>query len=217
MSRTPLRCLRPAWVLVSLLGALAGGCAAPDPLLRWQSALESYVRQHGNGDLSVLRTAGDARSRYAPRPALATFGENDVPRGFAGGQDVLGVLLGCRTVADRTWYVYLVAVCDQDATTTPGTPRGAIRDIRLVAVRDERGTLDWRVSAPSDGALEIYRRSPAVAPAGGTARMLFPRAVDVFRLHVDQQTLRASEQHSGASWTLMLSPPGGAGGVTRGD
>ncbi len=195
------------WILVGLLAA--GGCA--NPIRAWQTSLEEYVVNQGNGDLNVLRS----RDR---RPSESDFGligasTGGVPFVAPVRTDANGVLLGLRSFHDRSWYVYLLGTVKYHGAFVDfplQDPR--LRDIRLVAVSGDGGSFRWLVSLPDGAAvdrycrpqLETWRRSHSSRAQATTAPTRFPTPADDFRLEVAPEALTVVDEHSHAQWTLSL-------------
>jgi hypothetical protein len=184
---------RSALLAIALVCA---GCSTGRPMARWQSTLEQYVTDTGNGDLNVLR-------QVQPGSPLIKFGITD------DDLDVKGVLLGVRAVASRTWYIYLAGVTkDYD-----------VQDIRLMAVTREdqprensRDDYDWSVAAQDKVATNRYRSSRIDAWRKNQAqvrddkqfKMIFPARDDLFTLNVQGTMAIATDPLSGATWRMVI-------------
>lgn len=206
-----------AWRALPLLWlATAWGCA--DPIKVWQSSLQEYVAQEGNGDLNILR-------RLDPGPAQSDYGVigaagGGVPFVLPSRTDANGVLLGLRRIDRRSWYVYLVGAVEyRGAWSDFPLDDPDLLDVRLVAFSARDGVYDWRVSDRDDEALARYRapqiaawRQSHPARAGATrAPTTFPSPADDFRLSVESEVLRVVDDHSLAQWLVPLGADAGRG------
>jgi hypothetical protein len=182
-------------LLASLVGCGSSRKAASIP--RWQKSVETYVRQQGNGDPTILRdvTVADERTGFAliggPSPRNST--------------DAIGLLLGHPQVGAERWFVYLVALVDERRA----------RDVRLAAMADAGdGKMQWVVGQKDEQALETYlkhredrwrslfpdRKDPPLNYTG------FPTEGDTFQLDVSGDRLTATHEASGATWELTVPP-----------
>ncbi len=190
---------------------LAGGCTGPDPVEAWQSSLEQYVSVEGHGDLNALRRTDRA-------PSESDFGLIGASRaGFPfiapRRTDANAVLLGHRLIDDRHWYLYLVGMVEYRGSFVDwplDDPR--VTEIRLVALSEADGAVDWRVGESTLVALERYclpqrqrwQRSDLTRAGSLDSPTVFPTDADVFELTVGAETMKVIDQHSKAEWTLRL-------------
>jgi len=190
---------------------LAGGCTGPDPVEAWQSSLEQYVSVEGHGDLNALRRTDRA-------PSESDFGLIGASRaGFPfiapRRTDADGVLLGHPLIDDRRWYVYLLGMVEYRGSFVDwplDDPR--VTDIRLVALSEANGAVDWRVGESTLVALERYclpqrqrwQRSDLTRSGSLDSPTVFPTDADMFELTVGAETMKVIDQHSKAEWTLRL-------------
>ena len=190
---------------------LAGGCTGPDPVEAWQSSLEQYVSVEGHGDLNALRRTDRA-------PSESDFGLIGASRaGFPfiapRRTDAGGVLLGHPLIDDRRWYVYLLGMVEYRGSFVDwplDDPR--VTEIRLVALSEADGAVDWRVGESTLVALERYclpqrerwQRSDLTRSGSLDSPTVFPTDADVFELTIGAETMKVIDQHSKAEWTLRL-------------
>jgi hypothetical protein len=182
--------------LLLVAGATGVGCAAPQPTISsWQKSLTKYVHDQGRGDPTVLRdmTLPD------DGPGFAVIGRHDTRESV----DVNGVLLGLERIGDRTWFVYLVGLVNQER----------VADIRLAAVSWEGGKAMWKRGKGSKQSLDAYRsygekqakeRFPDRKKAPPRYRG-FPRPDDAFKLSHADGKLVATHEASEARWELVLA------------
>lgn len=198
-----------AWS-VMLAAALLGGCRAGDPVKLWQRAVEEYVQAEGNGDLSVLRRAGQTGVADDPRPALAMVSVREVWTRLAGRSavcDAHGVLAGLEQVDGEPWYVFAVGVCAAaEAADDPHRARDRVVDVRVAAVSGGAGSYRWRVSAADPAALEQYLSRAAAPWPAVEARMGFPRVGDDFVVAEEGEGIGVCERRSGACWRVGQEP-----------
>ena len=172
---------------------LAAGCAEPGAGPRpmtvtfatWQRAVEQYVRDEGNGDPNILRDTTLPTSQRG----FAQIGEADIEH----SSDASGLLLGHRTIAGRTWFIYLVGLIQQ----------GEVRDIRLVGFSWSPDKIVWQVSPPNPEALQRY----ANVQSNGGLFPVFPAKIDHFELSTTNQLAVVIHRQSGAAWELSAAPP----------
>ncbi len=190
---------------------LAGGCTGPDPVEAWQSSLEQYVSVEGHGDLNALR-----RTDRAPSESdFGLIGASSAGFPFIAPRrtDADGVLLGHPLIDDRRWYVYLLGMVEYRGSFVDwplDDPR--VTDIRLVALSEANGAVDWRVGESTLVALERYclpqrqrwQRSDLTRSGSLDSPTVFPTDADVFKLTVGAETMKVIDQHSKAEWTLRL-------------
>jgi hypothetical protein len=197
MTSTHTRIWRIAPLLLLLLVCAGStGCSTSASLSRWRDAVESYVKDEGGGDPSVLKEV--------------TIDRSSTTRGFAllGGDratestDARGLLLAHRPINGQLWFVYLVGLVQNQKTT----------DIRLAAMHAEGGKYTWRTSKEDESALKRYNqytehlaaerlgKRDAAPPVYTT----FPRPEDAFDLNVDGSVISATHRGSGARWQVAL-------------
>jgi len=196
-------------LVVAVIVGLAGGCT--DPIRAWQTSLEKYVTVEGHGDLNVLRRTDRA-------PSESDFGLIAAARsGFPfirpRRTDANGVLLGHRLIDDRHWYLYLVGMVEYRGSFVDwplDDPR--VTEIRLVALSEADGAVDWRVGESTLVALERYclpqrerwRRSDLSRTGSLDAPTVFPTDADVFELTVGAEMVKVIDRHSKAEWTVRM-------------
>ena len=180
-----MRRLCASW-WIGCLALLCTGCGGGHATIaQWQREVEQYVSLRGRGDPNVLR---DLASTSSP-PVLAVHGGEDP----AQSTDVLGLLLGQRTIGGRPTMVFLVA----------SVVKGEARDIRIATLLGSSGDrLVWRISDPDSKALLVYRgRKPATA---GREHPPWPARDDTFELSVSPGQIMVTERTSGARWSMPL-------------
>src|SRR5688572_11239964 len=119
---------------LSLAGCNPGSGTRPVSLAIWQSQVQDYVSNHGNGDLNALHDV-----EIAPgQPGFRAY-SNDRPE---DSRDLAGVLVGAHPQGERLWYVYLVGELDKEQVTT----------LRLAAISRNGGTFEWRMGSDEGGA-----------------------------------------------------------------
>jgi hypothetical protein len=173
-------------ILLFTTGCSTGG--AHVDTATWQRNVETYVTDVGRGDPVVLRDV-----RYKDRPAFAQIG-HPVP---GESTDVVGLLLGPRTVNARPSLVYLVATLD----------RQVLQEMRLAVLQpitsQGRPTqFKWILGNKDDAALKKYRDHQRRRTGAKTDT--FPADADAFDLTVNPTAVTATEKASGATWTLPL-------------
>ena len=195
------RALRqPIPLIPLLLLAFAPGCATtPEPvtLASWQRSVERYVWDQGNGDPNVLRD----------------MSWDDVHKGFAvindaepgRSTDATGFLLAHRRIESDSYFIFLVALVQ----------RGALEDLRPMALSADNGKLHWIVGRPDPAALAAYRQAePQQAhDSAVTPTPPFPRPTDRFVVDVAQNEVNIRDVPTGIVWRLALHPP--IGDATR--
>ena len=102
--------------LLLTMAACAGGCGGKVTLRSWQSAVESYVLEEGNGDVGVLRNVTIAGGQRG----FAVLGKAKA----AESSDAAGLLVASRQVGGRNWYIYLLGL----------VRKGDVVEMRLVAL-----------------------------------------------------------------------------------
>src|SRR5215207_1378992 len=138
-------------LVAALFLSFAGGCAKSVNFDTWRGGVKDYVRNHGGGDPTVLRelNASPAHRGYrmigGNRPSEST--------------DVVGVLVGNATIADRPWLIFLVGLVDKQQ----------VEDIRVAALNVQNDRYTWRMSRADDRAVDAY-----VNHNKGLARRRFP-------------------------------------------
>ena len=185
-----------AVVLALLLaGCNPGGGTRPVSLAIWQSQVQEYVSNHGNGDLNALHDV-----EVSPgQPGFRAY-SNDRPE---DSKDLAGVLVGAHPQGERLWYVYLVGELDKEQVTT----------LRLAAISQGSGTFDWRLGGDEGGGAASYlgARQKAWSDQHGTAAVAprsalgFPSDADTFTMNAAGDVITVRETVSGAQWTLNLT------------
>ena len=185
-------------LLLWMSGCNASGGAVNHTISSWKRDVELYVTQQGHGDLNCLRDANvvDGRREFsAITPAR-------------GGTDVVGVLLGPRTVADRSWMFYLVGTVKQNTKLSAPLPHDTqVREMHLIAVSALDSGFTWAMSSQSAEATAQYLASQTsrAASSGAASRAtVFPADGDSFSLQLASDVATATVQPSGATWTLKL-------------
>ncbi len=189
---------------------LLAGCA--NPVKAWQSSLEVYVADHGNGDLNVLRNRD--RDPSASDFGLLGAASGGIPFLAPRRTDADAVLVGLRTLSGGSWYVFLLGTVQYKGTVSNFPIDNAnLGDIRIAAVTGGGGgPFRWMVSDPDPAALEAYRRPQVEAwrrrdPGhldANDAPTVFPTPKDKLRMTGDATAITVVDDHSGAQWTLPL-------------
>ncbi len=199
-------------VLTFALALSATGCAGSSkPIKAWQASVERYIADHGNGDVNALRN-------IVQRPSHKTF---DLIDAKSGGipivapthTDVNSLLLGHRRINGQKWYLFLVGALHYDGrfeNIPLDDPQ--LRDVRIVALRSDRGRLTWIVGRENEQALAHYRRRqqetwrrrhPGRADADPVPSR-FPTDQDHFKLSVSAVGVTVVDESSGAQWALPI-------------
>jgi len=185
------------------------GCTTPTAIESWQSSLERFVAEQGHGDLNVLRRA----DRPPSESDFGLIGATTAGFPFVAPRrtDANGVLLGHRTIADRSWFVYLVGMVEYRGWFVNwALDHSRVMDIRLIALSEREGEFTWMTSEPDAAALERYcgpqrerwRQSDPSRADATDAPSVFPTDADEFQLTVEKDTVRVVDRHSDAVWRL---------------
>jgi len=174
-----------------VLGAIAlamagcgGGGAQPVSMNHWQSGVQRYVVEQGNGDMNALRAV-----EVAPdRPGFRIFSRDRTE----DSEDIAGVLVGAHEFAGRLWYLYLVAQAEKEA----------VQEIHAAALAQDGSQFLWRRGLADEAALAKYRQGRAQALDGS---FQFPSPTDVFEWQGQGDMITLREKTSGAEWTLDLA------------
>lgn len=198
---TAFQTLAFALAAIAMTGCGGGGGNRPASFNAWQTQMQAYVANEGNGDMNALR---DARITPAPQgspsqPGFRAF-SNDRPE---QSKDIAGVLVGVRQAGDRIWYVYLAGEIDREQVGV----------MRLVAVSQVNGQYNWRVGADeanASAAYRLHREQVWKSKHGGDSSpprsaLSFPSSDDQFTLSESGENLMVRESASGAQWTLNLA------------
>ena len=195
MIPTRIRNLLAASILLAFVCAGATGCSSSASISGWRDAVERYVKDEGGGDPSVLKEL--------------TIDRPGTTRGFAllGGDratestDARAILLAHQPINGQLWFVYLVALVENQKTT----------DIRLAALHAEGGKYTWRTSKKDEEAIKRYtqyvqqlandRLGRKEAPPSYTT---FPRPGDAFDLKTEGDVIGVTHRQSGAHWQTSL-------------
>ncbi len=161
----------------------------------WQTQMQAYVTNQGNGDMNALRDV-----RVAPGQAGFRAFSSDRPE---HSKDIVGVLVGVQQAQNRLWYVYVVGDVDREQVGT----------IRLAAVTQADGQYAWRVGDDLDNASAKYRaRREQVwdqQHGGGSnsprSALNFPSAEDQFSMSASGDMVTVRDSACGAEWTLSLA------------
>ena len=188
--------IRIAIRLVALTGliTLAAGCSSSVGFDSWRRDVETYVREKGGGDPTVLRdTDVDTAHR-----GFKVFSHNRP----AQSNDVNGVLVGTTKLADQPWLVFLVGQVEKEK----------VKDIRVAALSVAKGNYTWRMGKKDDAALDAYvdynkglahRRFPD-RKKEPPEYLGFPREEDRFDVSTDETSVGVSHNPSGAKWHAPL-------------
>ena len=199
-------------ILTLALALSATGCAGSSkPIRAWQASVETYIADHGNGDLNALRD-------IVERPSQKTFDLIDASSGgipvvAPSHTDVNGLLLGHRRINGRKWYLFLVGALHYDGrfeNIPLDDPQ--LRDVRIVALCGYRGKLRWLVGRENKQALAHYRRSQQETwrqrhPGRDDADPVpsrFPADQDNFKLSISAVSVTVVDKSSGAQWALAI-------------
>ncbi len=202
--------LRVILGLILTLGAI--GCAGtPKAIKAWQTSVQTYVAEQGDGDLNALRNV-------AQRPSQRKFGllradTGGVPILLPSHSDVQAVLLGRRSIDGRSWFVFLVGTLhyDQQFNNIPlDDPQ--LRDIRVVTLSTDRGKLKWVVGPGDSEALIRYLQHKEESwrwrhPSSGRDEVVlsgFPAPQDNFKLSIFGGGVTVVDALSGAHWALAI-------------
>lgn len=188
------------------------GCAgAPKAIEAWQTSVQAYVAEQGDGDLNALRNV-------AERPSQRNFGllradTGGLPVLLPSHSDVQAVLLGRRSIDGRDWFVFLVGTLhyDQQYDIIPlDDPK--LRDIRVVTLSTDRGKLKWVVGRGDSKALlrylqhkeETWRWQHPGSDTDDGAFAGFPAPQDNFKLSIFGGGVTVVDTPSGAHWALAI-------------
>jgi hypothetical protein len=183
----------------SLCGCNPGSGSRPVSLNIWQTNVQSYVQDHGNGDLNSLREV-----EITPgQPGFRAY-SHDRPE---QSKDVVGVLVGVVPRGEggvESWYVYVVGSLDREQVTL----------IHLAAVRADADKFQWLMGQDSGGGTVAYLdqrkknwqahqadREPPRSALG------FPSEEDQFSMQVAGDIVTVNESASGATWMLTFASP----------
>jgi hypothetical protein len=176
-----------------------GGCnpgsgSRPVSLNIWQTQMQTYVRDQGNGDMNALRDV----EIMPGQPGFRVF-SNDRPE---QSKDIAGVLVGVLPRGSETWYVYVVGNLDREQVTS----------IHLAAVRSNSDQFQWVIGEDSQAGTTAYRaqrekawrahqgdREPPRSAFG------FPNPEDQFSMLTTGDTITVRDATSGAAWTLTIA------------
>jgi hypothetical protein len=180
-------------ILFSLMifGAILTGCSEPGEgpppnavsFNDWQQAVEQYVLDVGNGDANVLRDT----TIWSSQKGFSLIGEPSIEK----STDAIGLLLGHRTIDDRPWFIYLVALIK----------RNALQDIRLFGLCYDADHPQWCDGETSD--ISGYQKHQAVSSDIPTP--LFPRPDDLFDMTIDGNDVQVRHRGSGAIWKMRVT------------
>jgi hypothetical protein len=184
-------------LIVLLTAALAAGCSSSGGFDSWRRDVETYVREKGGGDPTVLRGADVDTSHRG----FTTFSHNRP----AQSTDVNGVLVGTTRMADQPWLVFLVGVVQREK----------VKDIRVAALSVANGKYTWRVGKDDDAATHAYtdynkglaRRRFPDRKKEPPEYLGFPREEDRFDLSTDETSVGVSHPPSGAKWHAPIVGP----------
>ena len=187
-------------IAATLAGILMTGCGGgsgnrPASFNAWQTQMQAYVSNQGNGDMNTLRDVHVTPGQPGFR-ALS----NDRPE---HSKDIAGVLVGVQQAQDRLWYVYVVGEVDKEQVGT----------IRLAAIAQANGQYVWRVGNDEANASDAYRahREKIWREQHGDDSkpprdaLNFPSANDQFTMTSSGDVVSVRESASGAQWTLNIS------------
>ena len=175
--------------IVGLASVALSGCGTSKPFELWQNDVDLYVKINGNGDIMCLRNTD-------PEVARPIF------EAEKGSTLAKGVLVGCEEADSRLWWVYIVAASQS----------GALRDVRAVAVSEEKEELTFASSVEDQQAFEAYlnyrmsqwRQYRTDEPDKKSFVAVFPGPTDAFSLSGSLSTLIITEQNSGAQWSIAV-------------
>ena len=180
MTRNQFLTIAAPLILLSATGCAPGRAHGASTLTQWQRDVETYTRQRGNGDPSILRDAAPASNPNT----FASLGGQDPSR----STDIVGLLVGAPSESETQVLYFMVA------TVT----NSKVMDIRLVALYGAGAEgLKWRVGELNPPALKTYRTRHT-----GDTPPVFPARDAAFTLRQDPDSITVTESTSGASWTL---------------
>ncbi len=199
-------------ILTFALALSATGCAGSSkPIRAWQASVETYIADHGNGDLNALRN-------IAQRPSHKTFDLIDAKSGgipviAPSHTDVNSLLLGHRLINGQKWYLFLVGALHYDGrfqNIPLDDPQ--LRDVRIVALCGNRGKLKWIVGRENKQALaryrqrqqETWRRRHPGRDDSDAVPSRFPADQDNFKLSISAVSVTVVDESSGAQWALAI-------------
>ncbi|MEE9131404.1 MAG: hypothetical protein V3T84_15405 [Phycisphaerales bacterium] len=199
-------------LLTFALALSATGCSGSSkPIRAWQASVETYIADHGNGDVNALRN-------IVERPSQKTIDLIDAKSGgipvvAPSHTDVNGLLLGHRRINGRKWYLFLVGALHYDGrfeNIPLDDPQ--LRDVRIVALCSDRGTLRWIVGRENKQALAHYRRKQQETwrrrhpgrDHADTVPSRFPTQEDNFKLSISAVGVTVVDEPSGAEWALAI-------------
>lgn len=196
-------------------GVVLGGCASSQPMDMWQTSLERYVQQQGDGNPAVLTALGE-------RPTRRTFSAIGDERGLIAPSrtDANGILIDHQRVDGELWFIYLVGLVeDEGGVVDVNFDRPVVREIRAVAFQHTTDGFRWAKGKSDKRATEQYLSHQAARWRAGRAEheaetmphTRFPRPYDRFELERQGQHVTIRHANSGAHWVLHL--PGAASPV----
>ena len=199
-------------ILTLTLTLGATGCAGSTQSIRaWQSSVQTYISEQGNGDLNALRNVADRPSQRQFRLLRAQRG--GVPVVLPTHTDVRAVLLGHRSIDGRKWFVFLVGTLHYDGRfENIPLDHPQLRDIRVVVLTSDRGKLKWVVGRENSAALDRYYQHKQETwrwryPGSDDDDMIlsgFPAVQDNFKLSIFGNGVNIVDEPSGALWALAI-------------
>ena len=199
-------------ILALTLVLVATGCAGSTRSIKaWQTSVQTYIAEQGNGDLNALRNVTDRPSQR--QFSLLRAKKGGVPVVSPTHTDVKAVLLGHRPINGQKWFLFLVGTLHYDGrfqNIPLDDPQ--LRDIRVVALSTDRGKLKWVVGRENSAALDRYYQHKQEAwrwryPGSNDEDVIlsgFPAVEDDFQLSIFGDGVNVVDEPSGALWALAI-------------
>jgi hypothetical protein len=176
------------------------GCTHAVTMSGWQSSVERYIDNVGQGDPNVLREVTWPKSARA-----FSVIENSQP---GKSQDANGLLLAAPQIGDRRWFVFLVGIVNKQI----------VCEIHLAALSAQGPERIWRTGPNDQNAVKAYlefkqnlwhERFPD-RPTPAPPYTIFPQEDDRFSVTVERGRVIVTHPASGARWELEVAPSQGA-------
>lgn len=199
-------------ILTLTLVLVATGCGGSTrSIMAWQSSVQTYIAEQGNGDLNALRNVTDRPSQK--QFSLLRAKKGGVPVVLPTHTDVKAVLLGHHLINGQKWFLFLVGTLHYDGryqNIPLDDPQ--LRDVRVVALSTDRGKLKWVVGRGNSEALDRYYQHKQEAwrwryPGSDDEDVIlsgFPAVEDDFKLSIFGDGVNVIDEPSGALWALAI-------------
>ena len=183
------------------------GCAAKDPVIRWQDDLQAFIEREG-GNPAVLRNVDQS-------PTSKSFGSLGPETGGLTKTrvDTYGKLAGHIKVDESHWFVFLLGVVKHRGNSVAFFDKPVLQSILPVAVSEKEGQLTWVVGKMDPAQLAKYisrqddrwRKSHPSRKDEKAPNPRFPTEADNLQTEQHGSVVIIKESTSGARWPLNLS------------